>query len=90
LTILAHKNLSKRLSRSKKKKKKNQRRKKMYFRGALDSAYFYRMRKVTIYQIDAAGKLCRYQTKTLSYIKAKGVMHQELRHQVKYIRYLKS
>jgi len=41
------------------------------------------MRKVTIYQIDAAGKLCKYQTRTLSYIKAKRVMHQELRHQVK-------
>jgi lactam utilization protein B len=52
----------------------------MYLRGALDSAYFHRMRKVTIYQIDAIGKLCRYQTRTLSYIKAKKVMHQELRH----------
>jgi lactam utilization protein B len=41
------------------------------------------MRKVIIYQIDATGKLCRYQTRTLSYIKAKRVMHQELRHQVK-------
>jgi hypothetical protein len=41
------------------------------------------MRKVTIYQINAAGKLCRYQTRTLSYIKAKRLMHQELRHQVK-------
>jgi lactam utilization protein B len=43
----------------------------MYLRGALDSAHFHRMRKATIYQIDAAGKLCRYQTRTLSYIKAK-------------------
>jgi lactam utilization protein B len=43
----------------------------MYLRGALDHAYFHRMRKVTIYQIDAAGKICRYQTRTLSYIKAK-------------------
>jgi hypothetical protein len=58
-------------------------REKTYLRGALDSAHFHRMRKVTIYQIDAAGKLCRYQTITLSYIKAKRVMHQELRHQVK-------
>jgi hypothetical protein len=41
------------------------------------------MRKATIYQIDAVGKLCRYQTRTLSYIKAKRVMHKELRHQVK-------
>jgi hypothetical protein len=41
------------------------------------------MRKVTIYQIDAAGKLCIYQTRTISYIKEKRVMHQELRHQVK-------
>jgi lactam utilization protein B len=41
------------------------------------------MGKVTIYQIDAVGKLCRYQTRTLSYIKPKRVMHQELRHQVK-------
>jgi len=32
----------------------------MYLRGALDSAHFHRMRKVTIYQIDAVGKLCRY------------------------------
>jgi lactam utilization protein B len=55
----------------------------MYLKGALDSAYFHRMRKETIYQIDAAGKLCRYQTRTLSYIKAKRVMYQELRHQVK-------
>jgi lactam utilization protein B len=62
---------------------KSQREKKMYLKGALDSAYFHRMRKETIYQIDAAGKLCRYQTRTLSYIKAKRVMYQELRHQVK-------
>jgi len=55
----------------------------MYLKGALDSAYFHRMRKATIYQIDAAWKLCRYQTRTLSYIKAKRVMHQELSHQVK-------
>jgi hypothetical protein len=33
----------------------------MYLRGALDNAHFYRMRKATIYQKDAAGKLCRYQ-----------------------------
>jgi hypothetical protein len=66
LTILAHKNLSKDFSEA-----KNQMRKKMYLRGALDSAHFHRMRKVTIYQIDAAGKLCRYQTRTLSYIKVK-------------------
>jgi len=78
LTILAHKNLSKDFSEA-----KNRRRKKMYLRGALDSAHFHFMRKVTIYQIDAVGKLCRYQTKTLSYIKVKGLMHQELRHQVK-------
>jgi hypothetical protein len=52
----------------------------MYLRGALDSAHFYRMWKVTIHQIDAIGKLCRYQTRTLIYIKAKRVMHQELRH----------
>jgi lactam utilization protein B len=84
-TILAHKNLSKDFLEA-----KNQRRKKMYLRGALDSAHFHRMRKVTIYQIDAAGKLCRYQTRTLRYIKVKGLMHQELRHQVKYIRYLKN
>jgi len=49
----------------------------MYLKGALDSAYFHRMRKATIYQIDAAWKLCRYQTRTLSYIKAKRLMHQE-------------
>jgi hypothetical protein len=55
----------------------------MYLKGALDSAYFHRMRKATIYQIDAVGKLCRYQTRTRTYIKAKRVMHQELRHQVK-------
>jgi hypothetical protein len=55
----------------------------MYLRGALDSAYFHRMRKATIYQINAVGKLYIYQTRTLSYIKAKRVMHQELRHQVK-------
>jgi lactam utilization protein B len=55
----------------------------MYLRGALDSAYFHHMRKITIYQIDAVGKLCRYQTRTLSYITAKRVMNQELRHQVK-------
>jgi hypothetical protein len=55
----------------------------MYLKGALDSAYIHRMRKATIYQINAAGKLCRYQTRTLSCIKAKRVMHQELRHQVK-------
>jgi hypothetical protein len=41
------------------------------------------MKKVTIYQIDAAGKLCKYHARTLSYIKAKRVMYQELRHQVK-------
>jgi lactam utilization protein B len=52
----------------------------MYFRGALDSTHFHRMWKLTIYQIDAAGKLCRYQTRALSYIKEKCVMHQELRH----------
>jgi hypothetical protein len=55
----------------------------MYLRGALDSVYFHRMRKVTIYQIDEAGKLCISQTRTLSYIKTKRVMHQELRHHVK-------
>jgi hypothetical protein len=43
----------------------------MYLKRALDSAYFHRMRKATIYQIDVAGKLCIYQTRTLSYIKAK-------------------
>jgi hypothetical protein len=59
------------------------REKKMYLRGALDRAYFHRMRRVTIYQIDVAGKLCRNQTRTLSYIKAKRLMHQELRYQVK-------
>jgi len=37
----------------------------------LDSAQFCCMRKATIYQIDAAGKLWRYQTRTLNYIKAK-------------------
>jgi lactam utilization protein B len=41
----------------------------MYLRGALNSAHFHHMKKVTIYQIDAAGKLCRYQTRTLTYIK---------------------
>jgi hypothetical protein len=55
----------------------------MYLKGAFDSAYFHRMKKATIYQIDAVGKLCKYQTRTLSYIKAKRAMHQELRHQVK-------
>jgi hypothetical protein len=55
----------------------------MYLKGALDSAYFHRTRKTIIYQIDEAGKLCRYQTRTLSYIKAKRVMHEQLRHQVK-------
>jgi len=43
----------------------------MYLREALDSAQFCCMTKATIYQIDAAGKLCRYQTRTLNYIKAK-------------------
>jgi hypothetical protein len=62
---------------------KSQREKKMYLKGALDSAYFHRMRKATIYQIDTTGKLCRYQIRTLSYIKTKRVMHQELRRQVK-------
>jgi hypothetical protein len=42
----------------------------MYLRGALDSAHFHLMRKATIYQRDAAGKLCKYQAWTLSYIKA--------------------
>jgi hypothetical protein len=42
----------------------------MYLRGALDSAHFHSMRKATIYQIDAVGKLRRYQALTLSYIKA--------------------
>jgi hypothetical protein len=55
----------------------------MYLKGALDSAYFHRTRKTIIYQIDEAGKLCRYQTRTLSYIKAKRVMHEQLRNQVK-------
>jgi hypothetical protein len=48
----------------------------MYLKGALDSAYFHRMRKATIYQINAVGKLCRYQT----LYKTKSGMHQELRH----------
>jgi len=52
----------------------------MYLKEALDNAYFHHMRKATIYQIDAARKLCRYQTRTLSYIKEKRVIHQELRH----------
>jgi lactam utilization protein B len=42
----------------------------MYLKRALDSAHFHRTRKETIYQIDAVGKLCRYQAWTLSYIKA--------------------
>jgi hypothetical protein len=41
----------------------------MYFRGALDSAHFHRISKVTIYQKDVAGKLCRYQARSLNYIK---------------------
>jgi hypothetical protein len=42
----------------------------MYLRRALDSAHFHRMKKVTIYQTNATGKLCKYQALTLSYIKA--------------------
>jgi hypothetical protein len=34
----------------------------MYLRGALDSVHFHRLRKATIYQTDAAGRFCRYQT----------------------------
>jgi dsDNA-specific endonuclease/ATPase MutS2 len=34
----------------------------MYLRGALDSAHFHRMGKVTIYHQDATGKLSKYQT----------------------------
>jgi hypothetical protein len=45
----------------------------MYLRRALDSAHFHLMRKITIYQIDPVGKLCRYQTRTFSYIKAKKI-----------------
>jgi len=53
----------------------------MYLKGALESAHFHRMRKVTIQLLHTHEKLGRYKLSIIS--KQSQLMHNELRYQAK-------
>jgi hypothetical protein len=56
----------------------------MYFRGALESAYFHRMRKVTIQLLRTEEKTWQiYSHKLLIISKQSQLMHNKLRYQAK-------